>query len=76
VLLKSRDGQQVKKDFLMLALSHGVEFPPETQQRIAQGAEPGPLGEMGRAVREGGGFVRFAPLPGGQLETRLFLPAE
>ncbi|HWX25237.1 MAG TPA: GTPase domain-containing protein, partial [Vicinamibacteria bacterium] len=66
VLLKSRDGQQVKKDFLMLALSHGVEFPPETQQRIAQGAEPGPLGEMGRAVREGGGFVRFAPLPGGQ----------
>ena len=26
-------------------------------------------------VREMGGFLRFAPLPGGSLETRVFLPA-
>jgi signal recognition particle receptor subunit beta len=75
VLLKGRNGQ-VKRDFLMLALSHGVPFTADAQQRIGQGIEPGPLGEMGRGVREAGGFVRFAPLPGGQLETRLFLPAE
>jgi hypothetical protein len=75
VLLKGRDGQ-VKKDFLMLALLHSSPVTAEAQQRIAQGTEPGPLGEMGRAVRAVGGFVRFAPLTGGQLETRLFLPAE
>ena len=28
-----------------------------------------------RLVREMGGFMRFAPLPGGALETRVFLPA-
>jgi hypothetical protein len=39
------------------------------------GADPGPLGEAWRLVREMGGFVRFAPLPTG-LETRLFLPAQ
>jgi hypothetical protein len=27
-------------------------------------------------VREMGGFLRFAPLPGGSQETRVFLPAE
>ena len=33
-----------------------------------------PLGDGHRAVREMGGFLRFAPLPAGALETRLFLP--
>ena len=28
-----------------------------------------------RLVKEVGGFTRFAPLPGGTLETRVFLPA-
>jgi hypothetical protein len=74
VLLKSKDGE-VKRDFLMLALSHGGAITADEQQRILQGAALGPLGEAHRLVREMGGFVRFAPLPGGALETRIFLPA-
>jgi signal recognition particle receptor subunit beta len=75
VLLKSKDGGQVKRDFLMLALAHGGNLSPDEQLRILQGADSGPFGEACRAVREAGGFVRFAPLPGGGLETRLFLPS-
>jgi signal recognition particle receptor subunit beta len=75
VLLRGRDGGQVKRDFLMLALAHGGSLSAEEQLRILQGGDPGPLGETCRLVREMGGFVRFAPLPGGRLETRLFLPA-
>jgi signal recognition particle receptor subunit beta len=74
VLLRSKEGE-VKRDFLMLALGHGPGLSPEDQQRMLQGADPGPLGEAYRLVREMGGFVRFAPLPGGTLETRVFLPA-
>ena len=69
-----RDGE-VKRDFLMLALAHTGNLSAEDQQRIIQGADPGPLGQATRLVREMGGFVRFAPLPGGALETRVFLPA-
>jgi hypothetical protein len=75
VLLRGRDGAEVKRDFLMLAASHGGSLGPEEQQRILQGSDAGPLGEATRAVRELGGFIRFAPLPGGGIETRLFLPA-
>ncbi len=75
VLLRGRDGQQVKRDFLMLAVSHGGTLSPEDQQRILGGSDTSPLGETCRLVREMGGFVRFAPLPSGGLETRLFLPA-
>jgi len=75
VLLRGRDGQQVKRDFLMLAISHGGTLAPEDQQRILGGSDASPLGETCRLVREMGGFVRFAPLPAGGLETRLFLPA-
>jgi signal recognition particle receptor subunit beta len=75
VLLRGRDGAEVKRDFLMLAAAHGGALAPEEQQRILQGTDAGPLGETTRAVRELGGFVRFAPLPGGGLETRVFLPA-
>jgi signal recognition particle receptor subunit beta len=74
VLLRAKDGQQVKRDFVMLAVTHGGELAPDDQQRILQGSDHGPLGESCRLVREMGGFVRFAPLPGGGLETRLFLP--
>jgi len=73
VLLKGRDGE-VKRDFLMLALAHTGNLTPEDQQRVMQGTDPGPLGQATRLVREMGGFVRFAPLPGGALETRVFLP--
>jgi signal recognition particle receptor subunit beta len=74
VLLKSSSGE-VKKDFLMLAVAHGGAFSNEDQLRILRGGDTGPLGETYRLVREMGGFLRFAPLPGGGLETRLFLPA-
>jgi signal recognition particle receptor subunit beta len=74
VLLRSKDGE-VKRDFLMLALSHGAALTADEQQRILQGGSPGPLGDAHRLVREMGGFVRFAPLPGGALETRVFLPS-
>jgi len=73
VLLKGRDGE-VKRDFLMLALAHTGNLSAEDQQRVMQGTDPGPLGQATRLVREMGGFVRFAPLPGGALETRVFLP--
>ena len=74
VLLRGKDGE-VKRDFIMLALGHGASLSAADQQRMLQGADPGPLGEAYRLVREMGGFVRFAPLPGGALETRVFLPA-
>src|SRR5687767_13711944 len=71
VLLKGRDGE-VKRDFLMLALAHTGSLSPEDQQRVMQGTDTGPLGQATRLFREMGGFVRFAPLPGGALETRVF----
>jgi hypothetical protein len=74
VLLRTKEGE-VKKDFLMLALSHSSSLGPDAQQRVLQGADSSALGEAHRLVREMGGFVRFAPLPGGALETRVFLPA-
>jgi signal recognition particle receptor subunit beta len=75
VLLRGRDGGEVRREFLMLALAHGAALPQDQQQQAMQGSGPGPLGEVGRLVRELGGFIRFAPLPGGGLESRLFLPA-
>jgi signal recognition particle receptor subunit beta len=74
VLLRGAQGE-VKRDFLMLALAHDGALGPDDQQRIAAGSDPGPFGEAVRLVRDLGGFVRFAPLPGGGLETRVFLPA-
>jgi hypothetical protein len=73
VLLKGRDGE-VKRDFLMVALVHTGNLSPEEQQRVVQGTDPGPLGHATRLVREMGGFVRFAPLPEGAMEARVFLP--
>jgi signal recognition particle receptor subunit beta len=74
VLLRGKDGE-VRRDFVMLALGHVASLSTEEQQKMLQGIDPGPLGEAYRLVREMGGFVRFAPLPGGALETRVFLPA-
>jgi signal recognition particle receptor subunit beta len=74
VLLKTRDGD-VKRDFLMLAFGHPGVLSDSDQQRVLQGADGGPLGESFRLVREMGGFLRYAPMPGGAQETRVFLPA-
>jgi signal recognition particle receptor subunit beta len=74
VLFRGPEGD-VKKDFLMVALAHSGTVSPVDQQRIAQGIDEGPLGQASRLFRDMGGFVRFAPLPGGTLETRIFLPA-
>jgi hypothetical protein len=74
VLLRRSDGGETKRDFLMLAFAHTDGLGDEGQQRVLKGTQPGPLGDAHRALREMGGFLRFAPLPGGNLETRLFLP--
>jgi signal recognition particle receptor subunit beta len=74
VLLRTREGE-VKRDFLMVAMAHAARVSPEAQQEIMQGRGSGALGDMARLARQLGGFVRFAPLPGGGLETRAFLPA-
>ena len=75
VLLRGKDGGEMKRDFLMLAATHAGGLSEPDQQRILRGADTGPFGETQRLVREMGGFIRFAPLPGGALETRVFLPA-
>jgi len=75
VVLRGKDGGELRRDFLMLAATHAGGLGEPDQQRILRGADTGPLGEMQRLVREMGGFIRFAPLPGGALETRVFLPA-
>ena len=74
VLLKSREGE-VRRDFLMLAVGHSGSLSADDQARVQQGTQPGSFGDAWRIVREMGGFIRFAPLPGGALETRVFLPA-
>ena len=75
VLLRGRDGSEVKRDFLMIALTHAAGLGEAAQQQVLKGSFAGPLGDAQRLVREMGGFMRFAPLPGGALETRVFLPA-
>jgi signal recognition particle receptor subunit beta len=74
VLLRGRDGSEVRRDFMMLALAHPAVVPPELQQQVVQGSATGPFGDACRLVREAGGFMRFAPLAGGSLESRLFFP--
>jgi signal recognition particle receptor subunit beta len=74
VLLKSREGE-VRRDFLMVSLGNAGAVTPEDQQRIMQGIDPGLAGQSAKAVREMGGFLRFAPLPGGGIEVRVFMPA-
>ncbi len=75
VLLRGKSGEEVKREFLMVALAHGPSLSASDQQRVLSGADSGPLGDAWRLVREMGGFVRFAPLQNG-VETRLFLPAQ
>jgi signal recognition particle receptor subunit beta len=75
VLLRGRNAEEIKREFLMVALTHAATLSANDQQRVLSGSDTGPLGDAWRVVREMGGFVRFAPLPSG-LETRLFLPAQ
>ena len=74
VLLRTRDGE-ARKDFVMVGLSQRGTLSPDEQQGIIHGSAPGVLGQAARLVRGLGGFLRFAPLPAGGLETRVFLPA-
>ncbi len=74
VLLKSRDGSETKRDFLMLMVAQPAMIPIEEQQKTPPGAGPGALGEAGKLVREVGGFTRFAPTSAGGTEARFFLP--
>jgi signal recognition particle receptor subunit beta len=74
VLLKSRDGTESKRDFLMLMVAQPTLIPVEEQQKIPTGAGKGALGEAGKLVREVGGFTRFAPTSAGGTEARFFLP--
>jgi hypothetical protein len=74
VLLRTREGE-VRKEFVMLGLAQAGTLSVEEQQRIVHGADDGALGQAARLVRGLGGFVRFAPIPTGGLETRVFLPA-
>jgi hypothetical protein len=75
VLLRARDGSEVKRDFMMIALAQ-QGGPSEADQRaVLAGQALGPLADALRHAREMGGFLRFAPLPQGGVETRLFLPA-
>ncbi len=74
VLLKSRDGTESKRDFLMLMIAQPTLIPVDEQQKIPTGAGSGALGEAGKLVREVGGFTRFAPTSSGGTEARFFLP--
>jgi hypothetical protein len=74
VLLKSRDGSESKRDFLMLMIAQPALIPVDEQQKIPTGAGSGALGEAGKLVREVGGFTRFAPTSAGGTEARFFLP--
>jgi len=74
VLLKSRDGTESKRDFLMLMIAQPALIPVDEQQKIPTGAGKGALGEAGKLVREVGGFTRFAPTSTGGTEARFFLP--
>ncbi len=75
VLFRGKDGAESKRDFLMIAATHAGGLAEADQQRILRSADTGPFGETQRLGREMGGYIRFAPLPGGALETRVFQPA-
>jgi hypothetical protein len=75
VLLRARDGSEVKRDFLMIALAQQGGPSEAEQQAALAGTAAGPLADALRHAREMGGFLRFAPLPQGGVESRLFLPA-
>jgi signal recognition particle receptor subunit beta len=73
VVLRGRDGA-VRRDFLMVGFAHNGTLTAEAQEKIVAGQDAGPLGMASRLFREMGGFLRFAPLPGGAVEARVFLP--
>jgi signal recognition particle receptor subunit beta len=71
VLIRTREGD-VRRDFLMLAVSQQGGVTPDEQSRISHG-DAAVAGGCARLLRDMGAFVRFVALPGG-LETRVFLP--
>jgi signal recognition particle receptor subunit beta len=73
VLVRDAAGE-VRQDFLMMAVGHEGTFTAEAQQKAMEGGGDGPLGAAARGLKNAGGFVRFAPLPGGAAEARLFFP--
>ncbi|MCU0241165.1 MAG: hypothetical protein MUF51_01930 [Vicinamibacteria bacterium] len=73
VLLRSSSGE-VRRDFIMVALAHNGDIDAAQQQRVIKGGDTGPFGLAQQLTKKIGGFLRFAPLPGGGMETRLFLP--
>jgi len=73
VLLKSSTGD-VRRDFVMVAIANNGGPNASDQQRVLQGGDSGPLGEAYRMIRGLGGFLRFAPMAGSGVETRVFLP--
>jgi signal recognition particle receptor subunit beta len=75
VLLRAKDGSEVRRDFVMVALAQQGGPAPGELQAALDGAGRSPLSDVQRHVRGMGGFLRFAPLPQGGVETRLFLPA-
>ena len=66
---EARAPQQGRRGEARLPDARGPPTPAASrsdQQRVLQGADPGPLGEAYRLVREMGGFIRFAPAARGR----------
>lgn len=72
VVVRSRSGE-TRRDFLALSLAGSGSLSAEIQVLVQQG-DGGALGGAVRLVRAMGGFIRFAQLPHGGQETRVFLP--
>ncbi len=72
VVVRGRGGES-RREFLALSLTGPGSLPTEVQVLVQQG-DGTAMGGAAHLMRELGGFIRFAPLPDGGLETRVFLP--
>ena len=72
VVVRNRSGE-TRRDFLALSLAGSGSLSAEIQVLVQQG-DGGALGGAVHLLREMGGFIRFAPLPDGGQETRVYLP--
>lgn len=72
VVVRGRGGES-RREFLALSLTGSGSLPTEVQVLVQQG-DGTAMGGAAHLVRELGGFIRFAPLLDGGLETRVFLP--
>ncbi len=73
VVVRGRGGES-RREFLTLSLTGSGSLPTELQVLVQQG-DGAAMGGAAQLMRELGGFIRFAPMPDGGLETRVFLPA-